>query len=569
MKKIIYSGITLLFFIFFSVSCNEKELLTENPKDFLTPENSFTTPAGFKATMAGLLARTQGVFFGTGDAWEKFVMNGQDADLAVSGLSEGGLWYAIQWNTMNPDNGRVLSWWSSYYSLIFSANTIINRAENDIVKWDSEKQKNEIVGSAKFIRAFAYHLLANMWGGVPITLEETSSARFDYTRATREEVYQQCVEDLTFATQWMKTVNDGFRGGEIPRAAAYHILAEVYIALGKYPEAVQAATAVIDDPNFELMTERFGRYKNFTWNGYDYLGAYEPWGDVYWDLFRDGNFNRAEGNKEAIWNINLKYATEGSGYPESYERWWGPWCWALKDIDGVENFLKDTLMGRPVGVIRPTPYAAEQIWNYKGDWDRDIRNSNFNIQRKFYFTNPKSKYFGQEITSENASTVNNNFRMAYPYFMKFAIVKHYGEVTDPNSKEPHDNGRNYRDLYIIRLAETYLLRAEAYHLKGSNDLAAADINKVRARANATLVSAGDVNLDLILDERARELYGEEFRVNTLLRMGKLKEYIRKYHYATINQGLTYPDGGFLDLLPIPQHEIDANKEAVLEQNPGY
>ena len=259
MKKIIYSGITLLFFIFFSVSCNEKELLTENPKDFLTPENSFTTPAGFKATMAGLLASTQGVFFGTGDAWEKFVMNGQDADLAVSGLSEGGLWYAIQWNTMNPDNGRVLSWWSSYYSLIFSANTIINRAENDIVKWDSEKQKNEIVGSAKFIRAFAYHLLANMWGGVPITLEETSSARFDYTRATREEVYQQCVEDLTFATQWMKTVNDGFRGGEIPRAAAYHILAEVYIALGKYPEAVQAATAVIDDPNFELMTERFGR----------------------------------------------------------------------------------------------------------------------------------------------------------------------------------------------------------------------------------------------------------------------------------------------------------------------
>ncbi len=80
---------------------------------------------------------------------------------------------------------------------------------------------------------------------------------------------------------------------------------------------------------------------------------------------------------------------------------------------------------------------------------------------------------------------------------------------------------------------------------------------------------GDVNLDLILDERARELYGEEARVSTLLRMGKLKEYIRKYHYATLQQGLTYADGGFLDLLPIPQRDIDANKEAVLEQNPGY
>jgi len=569
MKKIIYSGITLLFFIFFSVSCNEEELLTEKPKDFLTPENSYTTPEGFKATLAGLIASTQGEFYGYSDQWQRYVMIGQDVDLAVSGLTEDGLWYAIRWNTMTPDDGTVASWWRSYYSLIFRANTIINRAEDDIVKWDSEQQKNEIVGAAKFIRAFAYRLLANMWGGVPITLEETSSARFDYTRATREEVYQQCLEDLTFATQWMKTVNDGFKGGEIPRAAAYHILAEVYIAMGKYPEAIAAASAVIDEPNFELMTERFGTYKDLTWTGYDYRGEYEPWGDVYWDLFREGNYHRSSGNKEAIWNLNLEFQSEGLVYQESFERWWGPWCWALRDVDGVENFLKDTLMGRPVGVIRPTPYTAEQIWNYKGDWDKDIRNSKYNIQRKFYFTNPSSNYFGQEITNENASPSNNNFRMKYPYFMKFTMASHYPLTTDPNSGEKHSDGRNYKDLYVLRLAETYLLRAEAHHLNDADDLAAADINKVRARAQATPVSAGEVDLDLILDERARELYGEEFRLNTLLRMGKLKEYIRKYHYATLQQGLSYPDGGFLDLLPIPQHEIDANKEAVLEQNPGY
>lgn len=569
MKKMIYSGITLLFFLFFSVSCNEEELLTEIPKDFLTPQNSYTTPEGFQSTLAGLFATFQGEFYGYNDTWDKFVLLGQDVDLAVSGLAENGLWYAIQWNTMNPDNGRILTWWRSSYSMIFSANTIINRAEDDVVKWDSEKQKNEIVGAAKFIRAFAYRLLANMWGGVPITLEETSSARFDYTRATREEVYQQCVEDLIFATQWMKTVNDGFKGGEAPRAAAYHLLAEVYIAMGKYPEAIAAASAVINDPNFKLMTERFGPYKDIKWTGYDYSGEYEPWGDVYWDLFREGNYHRSSGNKEAIWNLNLEFQAEGLVYPTSFERWWGPLIWNLKDVDGVQNYLKDTLMGRPVGVIRPTPYTSEQIWNYKNDWDRDIRNSKYNIQRKFYFTNPKSKYFGQEITAENANSANNNFRMAYPYFMKFTMVYHYPLSSDPNSKEKHSDGRNYKDWYIMRLAETYLLRAEAYHLKGDNAKAADDINALRNRAKATPVSAGDVNLDLILDERARELYGEEFRLNTLLRMGKLKEYIRKYHYATQQQGLTYPDGGFLELLPIPQREIDANKEAVLEQNPGY
>lgn len=568
MKKFNYIIITLLL-SFFATSCNKDELLSETPKDFLTPENSYTTPEGFKATLAGLIASTQGEFFGYSDAWQRFVPFGQDVDIAVSGVSEDGLWYAIQWNTMTPDNGTVASWWRSNYSLIFRANTIIDRAESDLVVWNSEKEKNEIIGAAKFIRAFAYRLLANMWGGVPITLEETSSAKFDYVRATQEEVYQQCVEDLTFATQWMRTVNDNFKGGDIPRAAAYHLLAEVYIAMGKYPEAITAASAVIDDPNFELMTERFGVYKDFTFNGYGYKGEQEPWGDVYWDLFRDGNFHRAEGNKEAIWNINLKYDAEGIVYPESFERWWGPYCWALRDVDGVENFLKDTLMGRPVGLIRPTPYASEQIWNYKDDWDNDIRNSNYNIQRKFYFTNPASKYFGQEMTEENASPSNNNFRMAYPYFMKFVAAIHYGITSDPNSGEKHDNGRNYRDLYYMRLAETYLLRAEAHHLNGANELAAIDINEVRDRAQATLVSDGDVDLDLILDERAREMYGEEFRVNTLLRMGKLKEYIRKYHYATLEQGLTYADGGFLDLLPIPQREIDANKDAELVQNPGY
>ncbi|MEX2592532.1 MAG: RagB/SusD family nutrient uptake outer membrane protein [Anditalea sp.] len=569
MKKLRYSGIILLFFIFISVSCNEDELLTEVPKDFLTPENSYTTPEGFNATLTGLIASVQGEFYGYNDQWQRYVMFGQDIDLAVSGLTEDGLWYAIQWNTMTPDNGPVVSWWRSYYSLIFRANTIINRADEDVVTWASEQQKNEIVGAARFVRAFAYRLLANMWGGVPITLEETSSVRFDYTKATQEEVYQLCVEDLTFATQWMRSVNDGFKGGEIPRAAAYHVLAEVYIAMGKYPEAIQAASAVINDPNFELMTERFGVYKDFTWTGYDYRGEYEPWGDVYWDLFREGNYHRSSGNKEAIWNLNLEFQSEGLVYETSFERWWGPWNWALRDVDGVENFLKDTLMGRPVGVIRPTPYASEQIWNYKDDWDRDIRNSEFNIQRKFYFTNPSSKYYGQEITEENANPSNNNFRMKYPYFMKFTMVDHFPLTTDPNSGEKHSNGRNYKDLYIIRLTETFLLRAEAHHLNGSNDLAAADINEVRERAKATPVSAADVDLDLILDERARELYGEEFRLNTLLRMGKLKEYVRKYHYATLQQGLSYSEGGFIDLLPIPQREIDSNKEATLDQNPGY
>ena len=152
-----------------------------------------------------------------------------------------------------------------------------------------------------------------------------------------------------------------------------------------------------------------------------------------------------------------------------------------------------------------------------------------------------------------------------PSFKKPVTLKHHGNGLQDG--EPHDQGAIYKDYYIIRLAETYLLRAEAYHMASRNDLAADDINAVRNRAQATPVTAGDVNLDLILDERARELYQEEYRLNTLLRMGKLVEYLQKYNSAVLANG--YVLGNHLNKLPIPNREIEANKEAVLEQNPGY
>ena len=119
----------------------------------------------------------------------------------------------------------------------------------------------------------------------------------------------------------------------------------------------------------------------------------------------------------------------------------------------------------------------------------------------------------------------------------------------------------------MTMAETYLLRAEANMLKGDATAAAADINIVRGRALATSVTAGDVNMDLILDERARELYGEEFRLSTLMRTGKLIEYLNKYNGYLLANGLTAPSK--VSKLPIPRREIESNTGAVMTQNPGY
>jgi len=128
---------------------------------------------------------------------------------------------------------------------------------------------------------------------------------------------------------------------------------------------------------------------------------------------------------------------------------------------------------------------------------------------------------------------------------------------------------SFTDTYIMRLAETYLFRAEAYFRKGDLNSAAADINVVRARANAEPVSSGDVDLNYILDERLRELELEELRLMTLMRTGTVVERVRKYHPMCNGQFNDNPIEDYQNLLPIPQKEIERNTESTLQQNPGY
>jgi hypothetical protein len=480
----------------------------------------------------------------------------------------------FNWNTLNADNAQASKWWNRFYRWIFEANTIIDRADAPQAKWASEDEKNAIVGEAKFLRAFAYHFLGNMYGGVPLVLHETTTPKLDYTRSTQDSVYKQCKSDLEFATQYMPKITQ-VKGGRAPREAGYHLLSEVNISLKNYDAAIAAASAVIDGGNNNLMVSRFGKWTGFKFSGYTYNQAPVSWGDVYFDLFQDGNFNYGEGNKETIWNIEQDPRIIGgdntdlnvSGGFFVMERWWGPLPWNLTDKNGKPNFLKDTLMGRPVGQLIATKYIDSTIWNYKDDFNRDIRNSQYNVQRTWYWLNPSSAFYGQPITPETMSTPAVFKVRTSPQFKKVVTAVHYHQFQDATSKEWHDNGRSYKDWYIMRLAETYLLRAEAKLGKGDLAGAADDINAIRNRAKATPVSAGDVNIDLILDERARELYQEEFRLSTLMRLGKLHEYLMKYNAVVIKNG--YVLDAHINKFPIPNAEIEANKGAKLVQNPGY
>jgi hypothetical protein len=200
-----------------------------------------------------------------------------------------------------------------------------------------------------------------------------------------------------------------------------------------------------------------------------------------------------------------------------------------------------------------------------------MRNSRFNIRRTFYYNNPEDpEYFGKEVlTGKDANgklvvaledgtltdQILDTLRMYYPWIRKIDGI--------PFDDDPV-SGRSANDITKMRLAETYLLRAEAYFRKGDPDNAAADINVVRSRAKAIPISAGDVDIDFILDERARELVVEEPRRRTLGRMGLL--YDRVVRFNPSSSTTVQPHN---ELWPLPQKFIDSNIGAEIRQNPGY
>ncbi|MEP2059536.1 MAG: RagB/SusD family nutrient uptake outer membrane protein [Maribacter litoralis] len=523
------------------ISCDEEDLLNEKPLSSLNDVAVLSSKDGFDAYLIGLAynAREEQ---SQGDNLY-FITNFPGTDV---GEDAGAEYFTYRnWvSYLTPVTPEVEDNWNwAYTKMIAQANTIITYASKPELDniWQNEAEKNAVIAEAKFYRAYTYNFLANLYGGVPIVESIESSPKFDYVRSSREEVYEFAKNDLVFASQWLPETVGSDNEGRIVKAAADHLLTEVYLGLNQYQNAIDSATDVIDSGLYELMTERFG------------VSAGEP-GDVYSDLFATGNFNRSSGNRESIYVWQFESFIEGGGGSSGGNatvRNMGPFLNKFKDPDGVTNIPTDET-NRGVGRVRGTNYALYDIW--KGE-PNDIRNSEYNFRREFLYNNPESAYFGEPVLP--ITVAEDSLRILYPYPRKIEGTPWEGR---------NNNGRTEEDVYVYRLAETYLLRSEAYFLNSENQKAADDLNAIRQRAGATLISASDVSLDYILDERARELMYEERRRKTLIRMGVLVERVREYGLVEEWRSTVQDYHG---LWPIPQTAIDANFGAELTQNPGY
>lgn len=558
MKKI--TNIILLIVSFSLFSCNES-FLVEKPIDFFSGDNAYKTLIDFNTSVNMLYSRVRTEFYTLNEKRPFDYIYG--TDIVFDGQpSESSARYSPMKTALAPTGGITEDHWKGLYKIVSDANTIITRLPASQL---TATQKSLIEAQAKFFRAFAYRTLCYLYGGVPLVTAEVTAAKKDFVRATKAEVLALATSDLEFATANLPGIAS-VKDGEISNLAAQHLLSEVYLAAGQYQKAVDAATIVISDANVSLMQNRFGSESTSN-----------P-GDVYYDLFRPGNQNRKSGNKEGIWVIQFETDVNGgasvsTGQGGNYllERNHAPMIRDLS-IGGVAPFrwpVSDFTGGRGIGWAIPTAYFSDSIW--KSDFTNDMRNSNCNFVRDFTANKTGAIYYGKIISTKNPPagiTVPN--RSFYAYQSKCTTPYHHpsGLISNAATFDLKSTaGGTYTDQYMFRLAETYLLRAEAYLGLGNTAQAAFDINVVRARAKASPVAAANVTIDYILDERMRELGVEEKRRLTLMRLGKLYDRVMKYnpYYANMTDGMlpTY------NLWPIPFSVIEANTGAVLEQNPGY
>jgi len=551
-----------------NAGCREDEFLKEVPLDFYSPENSFITEGNFNAALTDLYTRVRAIQSVDGGANLYSEVLGTDIAFNAR-LDQARLGnYAV---SLTPQGDIPRQHWIRWYKIISNANIIVARLGTSSL---TEAQKKTIGGEAKLFRAYAYYKLVHLYGGVPLIINEVNTPQSNFTRASRDDVLKQVLTDATDAAANLPNV-DVARDGKLNKAVANHLLAETYLSLKDYDKAIAAATEVVEKSNLRLMTDRFGSLRT------------QP-GDVFYDLFRVGNQNRKAGNMEAIWVIQYELDVIGGGLTSSgsplnnLERCVSPAVFSISDRSGraalLDNASASTLNsgGRGVSFVRPSDYFLYDVWGLDPKKDNrkldasvtDIRTSPFNIVRDFIYTNPVSTSFvGKSLIDFPAPNwISASWRW-YPYPSKVTTPGQHpaGLIVDMAKQTLRNTaGATFRDMYQIRLPETILLRAEAHLLKGNTTQAAADINLVRNRAKARPVTPAEVTLDYILDERARELIFEEDRRVTLSRMGKLVERVRKFN--PLNAPNIQP---FHALFPIPFSEIEANKDAKLEQNPGY
>jgi starch-binding outer membrane protein, SusD/RagB family len=448
MKINLYKLGTILLILILISAC-DKEMLDEKPPHIITAETLYTTLAGFETGLNGLYAqvrREKEQSIGSHAMMGSMFITGTD-NIVTNHHNPGFYQVAQYWRDHNnPNHNEITLVFNWLYGVINAANTIINRAENvENVDWsgggaNEAENKNRVIAEARAIRAWAYRHLSYGWGDVPLTLVESSGStiRTDWERTPIAEVRKQIIEDFLFAEAHIGV--EPSVQGRITKGAIQHYIAEMYLAMKDYTNALSYANKVINTPQYQLITERYGVRSN------------QP-GVPFMDMFWDGNSNREQGNSEALWvhQFGLQITGGGAGLLRRFHlsRFWNI------SVDGVRP-VSHTYDRGGLGYGR----GSFTKWALDIYEPQDDRFSEHAIRKFFVLgdaqTNapypadnlPPGWSYGDTLWLDWSEdiTYQKRGRANWPFSRK-------AEGTDPNNTNEHNN---HNDQVYLRLADTYL-----------------------------------------------------------------------------------------------------------------
>lgn len=592
MKKLLYIMLTLLLIVS-SGGC-KKDFLEEQPKDNTYAENLLVDYAGFKTMVVALQGmmrheyRRVDAFGGFGSlplVQQSMWSCGVDNSWSNNSHSSFKFMYYPK-NIDQTDAEPFKATFEWLYRMVTTSNMIITRAELPGVNW-SGGSKDEIVATARFFRAWAYRHLTLSFGAVPLTTEEINGVNYrkDWERNSVAEIRAVMEQDLKFAAEKLPlraSSNTSVSGG-----LARHYLGELYLAMDKPQQAKDAMQPLVEGSAYRLMTTRFG------------TNAAKP-GNAFIDVFRSPFFS--QGNQEVLYAfVNTEPEIESHGTSAIYIRSTYKNYYSNDVVIRSANLKAPEYVNGSVtlpqifwlvnggkGAGRCVPsLGAIRLYNYKNQGTVDDRNSDYSMVWKIYEKNtsgniveflsngksPIDTTLTTTMTDDNRTTIQN---YKWPTTRKWEYTQTIASRGDADE--------SYNDVSYLRLADTYLLYAEALYKLSDIGNAISWINKVRNRSNAVSITAGDLTtggLDFILDERSRELLSEEERRHTLIRMSQekggderaveniFKRRMRKYNEIAGRNARGMNDYDTPVLFPLPQAFIESNTGRKLTQNPGY
>lgn len=556
MKKIHIVIYSCLLAVLIGTGCQKK--LDEQPRGILTPD--------FLSTAQGLQLAMDAAYGGTRTVWgtqDYFTMTVIGTDEFITGI-DGNNDINKYNSNYTPSTSLVGNIWKTCYTFINTCNGIIDYAPN--VTTIDTAVKNRMVAEAKFLRANLYFILVQFWGDVTLNEHFQSEIITSASRAPMASVYDFVLKNLQDAIAVLPAgpSSAGVLPGKATKAAAMHLLAKVYLTRA-------GSTAKKADD-----------YRNAYTVALDLINNVAPATglrllDDFKDVYREGN----ESNSEVIWTVqhtsNLAYngPNNSSGTDNVLNHMWVP---RYEEQGGMQ---RSTLYGRPYIRCIPTRWLLDTVFSERVN---DTRyNKTFQTAWIANFApsipswpsplpagapagakpgDPKFRVGdtaifmpGYDVTDAQIAAARYKLMppRSYTTALSPAMFKYF------DTKRADMNYPSIRPVIVYRLADTYLMAAEALFMDGRAGDAVTYVNAIRRRAafpsgnaQAMEVQASDLSQDFILDERSRELCGELTRWLDLVRTGKLLERVRLHN----NDGRSNIQAKHV-LRPIPQTQIDA------------